>query len=536
MSDYDVIVVGAGAGGGVVANVLAQAGKQVLLLERGRALDVEAVGFDHLRNHRLALYGHNAGPDLVGHPRVAVAPDGRELTVQPHEGAYQNNAMCVGGGTRVYGAQAWRFLPDDFRMKTLYGVPPASSLAAWPLDYDELEPYYERAEWELGVAGDASSSVAPRRREYPLPPVPSTLSRVVLERAARSLGWQTCPPPLLINTAPYGGRPACSGCAMCVGFACHNDSKNGSHNTVIPRALATGRCELVTRALVSRVVRQERRVCGVEYFVEGEQNSGPRSVQARAVVVAAGAIESARLLLNSELGNDFDQVGRHLQGHVYVGAYGSSKEVVYDGIGPGVSLASCEFNHGNPGVIGGGLLANEFIKLPIIFFRSSLPPDLRRWGLEGKQAMRDGYQRTLCVQGPTQEIPNPLSRVTVSREVRDRFGVPVARLSGTIHPETLRTAEFLHERAQAWLLAAGAERTWSQKPGIGLSAGQHQAGTCRMGDDPRSSVTDRHGRVHGIDNLFVADASLHVTNGGFNPVLTIFALAYRTGEYVARAL
>ncbi len=388
MSEYDAIVIGAGAGGGVVASVLARAGKQVLLLERGRDLDVGAIGFDHLRNHRLALYGHNTGPDLVGHPRVVVSPDGSEHTRDPHDGGYQNNAMCVGGGTRVYGAQAWRFLPQDFRMQSLYGTPARSSLADWPIDYDELEPYYERAEWELGVAGDASKSLAPRRREYPMPPVPSTLSGAVLERAARSLGWDTAPAPLLVNTKPYGGRPACTGCGMCVGFACHNDSKNGTHNTVIPRALATGRCKLVTRALVSRILKQDqRRVSGVEYFVEDDA-TGPRTATAASVVVAASAIETARLLLNSELGNEHDQVGRQLQGHVYVGAYGLTRELVHDGVGPGVSLATLRFNHENPGVIGGGLLANEFIKLPIIFYRSSLPPTVRRWGAECKRAMR----------------------------------------------------------------------------------------------------------------------------------------------------
>ncbi len=134
------------------------------------------------------------------------------------------------------------------------------------------------------------------------------------------------------------------------------------------------------------------------------------------------------------------------------------------------------------------------------------------------------------------EIPNPEARVTISRSVRDRFGVPVARLSGTVHAETLRSGEFLRARAIEWLQAAGAEPVWSHQPGLGLSGGQHQAGTCRMGNDPKHSVTDRHGRVHGLDNLYVADGSVHVTNGGFNPVLTILALAYRTGDYIASSL
>ncbi len=154
--DFDAIVVGAGAAGGIVACLLAEAGKHVLLLERGRNLTYEQVGRDHLRNHRLSAYGHNTGPDLNGNPRVAVDPGGAAHLLRPHEGGYHNNAMVVGGGTRVYGGMAWRYMPQDFQMASTYGVPPGSSLADWPISYDDLEPYYERAEWEIGVAGQSS--------------------------------------------------------------------------------------------------------------------------------------------------------------------------------------------------------------------------------------------------------------------------------------------------------------------------------------------------------------------------------------------
>jgi choline dehydrogenase-like flavoprotein len=123
--------------------------------------------------------------------------------------------------------------------------------------------------------------------------------------------------------------------------------------------------------------------------------------------------------------------------------------------------------------------------------------------------------------------------VTLDPKVKDRCGIPVARLSGSTHPETVRTADFMQARVREWLDASGAQRIWGSPPRLKLSGGQHQAGTCRMGDDPASSVTDPHGRVHGHDNLYVADGSVHVTNGGFNPVLTIMALAFRTAERIA---
>jgi choline dehydrogenase-like flavoprotein len=149
--------------------------------------------------------------------------------------------------------------------------------------------------------------------------------------------------------------------------------------------------------------------------------------------------------------------------------------------------------------------------------------------------MRENFTRVLRVAGPVQEIPSPDARVTLDPAVRDRWGMPVARLSGTTHPETVRAATFMHARTREWLSAAGATQLWGKPPRLRISGGQHQAGTCRMGDDPHTSVVDRNCRVHGYDNLYIADGSVHVTNGGFNPVLTIMALAFRTAEHVARA-
>jgi len=174
-------------------------------------------------------------------------------------------------------------------------------------------------------------------------------------------------------------------------------------------------------------------------------------------------------------------------------------------------------------------MSDDFIMMPIMFAKSFRPPNVPAWGQAHKDWMKM-YTRFAQVGGPVHEIPSSECRVRVSGSVRDKHGVPVASLSGTTHPETVRTTKYMIERAKEWLAASGAESIYAGTPGLGLSAGQHQAGTCRMGLDPRDSVVDLRCRVHGHDNLFVADSSVHVTNGGFNPVLTIMALSFRTSE------
>jgi choline dehydrogenase-like flavoprotein len=193
-----------------------------------------------------------------------------------------------------------------------------------------------------------------------------------------------------------------------------------------------------------------------------------------------------------------------------------------------------DYNHGTPGLAGGGMLANEFIRLPIQMV-DRMPQGSPRWGLGHKQAMRRYYKRNIAVMGPTQQIPSADARVTLDPDVRDRYGIPVVRISGNVHPHTFEIGAVQANRAEAWLKEAGAIAT--QRTG-GLpevvSAGQHQAGTCRMGNDERSSVVDRTCRVHDVDNVFVIDSSVHVTNGGFNPALTIMAIAYYASDALVK--
>lgn len=540
MPKVDAVVIGAGAGGGVVAKELAVNGLSVVVLERGKWVRPSDDRKDDLKNQRTSLLGNNSGPEEYGNPRVVVDLQGRERIVAPSQGAYSNNAACVGGGTVTYGAMAWRFHPKDFRMRAEYGALEGSTLDDWPISYDDLEPFYEKAEWEIGVSGDDSTNPfkGPRRKPLPMPPLPPTKEHRILWAAAERLGWHPFHIPMLRNTIPYNGRGSCMRCRWCVGFPCEVNAKCGTQNTVTPTALATGHCELRTGVMVKEIRFDARgRATGVTYF---DANDREQTQEADLVVVAGGATESARLLLNSRhrlfpngLGNRFDWVGRNFQGHTYTGAVGIVREDVYDDLGPGAGIAISDFNHGNPGLRGGAMLANEFIRLPIQFL-GMLPPGTPRFGQAHKDAMRRGYRHTIAVQGPTQEMPVWDARVQLDPKVKDRWGIPVLRISGDKHPHTIEIGRAMSARAEEWLKEAGAIQTWRRNPGRGVSGGQHQAGTCRMGNDSKTSVVDRNGKVHDIDNVFVADASLHVTNGGFNPVLTIMANAYRISDHIVK--
>ncbi len=534
----NAVVVGAGAGGGVVAKELSTGGLSVVLLERGDWVSYDAHDHDELLSQRTTVLGNATGPDDERYKRVVVNDDGSSDIVFPSEWAYNNVAACVGSGTVTYGAMAWRFMSEDFRMKTTYGYVEGSTLEDWPVTYDDLESCYQKAEWEIGVAGDASLNpfASPRKKPYPMPPFAYNKEARMLESAMGRKGLHPFPIPMLRNSVPYNGRPACVRRRTCCGFACPLDAKCGTQNTVIPAALSTGNCELRTNCVASEVVIDgSGRITGVAYF-DGDNTKQIQS--ADLVVIAASATESPRLLLNSRskhfragVGNRHDWVGRNLQGHAYTGAFGLFEEDLFDDVGPGATIAISDFSHHNPGIIGGGILANEFTRMPYLF-TGVRPPGSPTWGEAHKEFQRKYFRRNAQVVGPIQEMPVFDSRVQVDPTVRDSWGIPVARLSGHRHPNDAEGCEFLSRKAEVILKEAGAFHTWRHLPGLGLSGGQHQAGTCRMGNDPYASVTDRYGRVHDTPNVFIADASLHVTNGGFNPALTIMALGYWVGAHI----
>lgn len=541
MNDKHVnaIVIGAGAGGGIVAKELAVAGLSVVLFEKGDWPVYDKHINDELISQRTQILKPAFGPDPAKNPQVYVTPDGHRMVTNPLRGPYHHVAACVGSGTVSYGGMAWRFMREDFRMRSTYGVVEGSSLDDWPVSYDDLEPFYEKAEWEIGVAGDGPSDpfAAPRRKDYPMPPFRQNKDGEVLTAAARRLGMHPFPIPMLRNSMPYDGRPACILNRTCIGFQCPVDAKNGTQNTVIPKAIETGNCEVRVNSKVAEILSHPNgNVKGVRYF---DHRDREQVQTADIIVVAASAVESARLLLNSKtklfphgLGNNSDQAGRHFQGHSYTGAFGLFDFDIKTYTGPGATFAVTDFVHHNDGIIGGGLIANEFNRMPYLFSQTR-PPGAARWGSEHKAFQVKNFRRMSELHGPIQEMPKADIRVEVDEIVKDHWGIPVPKISGTRHELDHEHCKFLSDKAEAILKEAGASASWQNVGGRGGPSGyQHMCGTLRMGDDPQQSVVNRFGQVHDIDNLFVADGSVFVTGGGFNPVLTIMAIGYYVADYI----
>jgi choline dehydrogenase-like flavoprotein len=527
--DYDVIIVGAGAGGGVAAAELAASGRRVLLVERSRPMRDRELRGNHLQGKRLQLYDVIAGPG-AGNPRVLEHADGTsEILAGEGSGAdYALVAMTLGGGTRVWQGMSWRFYEEDFAMASTYGVPHDSTLADWPFGYDELAPYYDRVEWELGVAGDASSAMArrtPRKLPYPMPPLPHERGAEELSRAADRLGWSASPIPFAINSVERDGRAACIRCPQCVGHTCPVNAKNGTHNTFIPRALATGNCDLLLNAQAIRVEHDgSGTATGVRLVIDAGDVPVERVVRARQVVLSAGAIETPRLLLASGLGNEW--VGRNHHTHGISSASARSGPDVKTSLGPGHSVATVDFVHRDREGWGGGVIfdAPPMYPLEKAIYGRSLPGV--GWGADHKSWMRTTGP-LLGALSMVQEIPHVASRVTLDPVVRDRWGMPVARLRGEAHPASREAASYVAARCVEWLRAAGGRDITSFAFPGGARGAEHSAGTVRLAADPAMGACDERGRLFGCSNVFVADASLHTTNGGFNPGLTAMANALR---------
>jgi len=568
-----VIIVGSGAGGSVVAWSLASAGHEVLILEKGRnllpGLGTEAGIHDiPFANDEVKAGRSFENQDPILEPRTARSRDeAAQGMARTFVGDVNSLPTTVGGGTVHWDAKVPRFWRQDFQALSAHGPVKGANLADWPLTYDELAPFYDAVEGRLGVQGDlgrmpaSTLHQAPRRHPFALPPNPPMLAGLRLAEGAHRLGLNAYPFPMAINSRDFDGRPRCNSCGFCSGFGCPILARGGAAVSFLHPALLAG-AQLQPRSFVHRVElsRDGRRAIGVAYRDEAGHEHHAR---ADTVILAASAIETARLGLLSAgpghqrgLGNRSGQLGRNLMFHLFTLGIGifaddlhaargpSSTFTIDDFVGPDKSAAARAtgqpYLKGGICEVGGGLLPLAEAEL-----YTALPG---RWGRQLKEAMRASPLRAhlagLSMVG--EDMPVEANRVDLDPGMRDVYGQAVPRITRSSHPFELAASRHFGPRlgaicraapgvvASGWLpVGALVESTGGfNSPYAGPASTAHIMGTARMGHDPTTSVTDPFGRMHDVDNVYVADGSVFVTAGGFNPTLTIMALALRMAVHL----
>ncbi len=534
MSIPDFVIVGSGAAGGVLAKELAESGFRIVVLEQGPYLKSSEFEHDELK------YAFRFG--ITNDPRIQPMTYRRTEAEEAKPGGTIQYAKLVGGGSVHFTANFWRFHEIDFIERSTLGAIAGASLEDWPFTYAELEPYYTKAEWDLGVSGLAGTNPfdPPRSKPYPLPPLPVKSSGVLFERAARQLGWHPFPAPLAILSRPYMGRNACQHCGFCIGMGCEHNAKSSTLAAVIPRAEATGRCEIRPYSTAFRIETNRRgRVTGVLYY---DRSGRERRQKANAVIVSCNGAETPRLLLLSEssrfpngLANSSGLVGRNLMFNGWTLAQGEMPEPLNEFKSVMTTRVIQDFYLSDParGCYGGGGLDARFDAYPILFALNNVPPGMPRWGPDFKRWMRSAYTRAIMIEGHSTSLPVERNSISLDPVVKDAWGLPAMRVTNTDHPDDLKMREFLVARSFEVLQAMGAARPWALPVTI-QDGSNHLLGTARMGDDPRRSVVDRFHRAHDVANLFICDGSSLVTGGRGQPTCTIQALAYRAADHIAR--
>ncbi len=545
----DAVIVGSGPGGSTAADILTAAGWTVVVFEKGRNHlldpdDLTRPAAEFSNDEIKFLHRHFLGPDPLVEPRTFRTHTGDGDRI--HVGEVNSIPSTVGGGGTHADGKVPRFRPDDFALASTYGPQEGADVADWPLSYDDLEPYYAEVERSIGVAGLAGSNpfAGPRSTPFPMPPGPPMYGALLSTAAAERLGYHPYPAPTAANSVPYDGRPACNNCGFCARFGCPIHAK-GDPVAMLRRAMATGRAELRAETFVSAIRFRGSRATGVTFV-------GPDGVEhtmgARAVVLAAGAVESPRLLLLSGLAHPL--VGRYLMTHFQTAAVGALPRPLHadrgrtvthlhDDMLVGDHASAAAAAAGGLPWMRGGMVEHGGAAMPV------LEAQRYPWGEAHWEGMLDSPIRrrlwVLTMQG--EDLASPTNTVDLDPGIRDARGFPVARITYRPHRHELVASAHYGPRLTAILEEMGAEWTLvATSPGLASGRGEtsvaipesrHVMGTLRMGSDPETSVVDAAGRLHRFENVVVADSSVFPSSSGYGPTLTLAALAARAAHLMA---
>jgi choline dehydrogenase-like flavoprotein len=523
----DVCIIGAGLAGGLMAYQLARRGIKVVILEAGPHYELRT----RLEYADDLITGRIRGP--------AWAPNVPERDVYSNAGEinYPVNlyrAKGVGGSTLAWGGQTLRFLERDFRMKSLYGI-----AEDWPISYEELEPFYTKAERALGISGANDNPFSSwRSADYPMPAFPFSAADKLFQEGCKKLGILVHSIPWARNSTRYGNRPACRAYSTCGTYKLCPIRAQYTSEVHIEQALATGNAELIANAAVVRLLTDQRKRITQAVYRNPDRSEAAQS--ARLFVLAAHTVESARLLLLSEssqfpngLANGSGMVGKNFMERPAIAVHGWVKQKIAPhriGFPTAASMQFCDPKNRHER---GG------IKLEFHNFAGPTPHSIAassgNWGAALAEEVRRSYGHQIAVEAAIEQLPDLNNTVTLDPHLRDHFGDPAPKITygfGAYEKATLAEAARL---AREILVAVGAEDIEKEESENKRDHGfaGHPMGTCRMGNDPSTSVVDRNLRTHEIHNLFVVGASSFVTASSLQPALTIAALAIRAAEYIA---
>ena len=541
-SEFDAVVIGSGAGGAATAFALTQAGVQTLVLEAGPSYDPlkdypltdnawEAKGFPYkpgsqVRYTVAELQALDSAHDSLrswNHLTPPTATSGQRQNI-----GYEH-LQAVGGSTLRYTGEAHRLHPQAMNLQRDFGVG-----ADWPFDYDELEPFYVAAEKIIGVAGDNNDARCPRSEAYPLPPHDMSFASKTLGKGFKGLGlgWQAN--SLAALSQAYDGRPPCNQCGQCT-LGCSRLDKGSADLTFMAKAVATKRCEIRSECRV--VELSTNNADKVREIVYADRQGNRHQVTARLFFVAAGAIESPRLLLNSASIKDAEgQLGKHFLETLSWGTSALHEDKLGSHRGHPSDAICWDFNAPNAidDVIGGcrfslGVAESGFGG-PIAYANRVVGG----WGRAKQKKMREQFGRVLSIGAIGESLPNEKSFIDIDPDVKDHLGLPVARIHSYVDDMAVARLKFMATQCREVLDAAGAEKPFEEFGTYDRFHSTHVFGGCRMGHDPAGSFVNSDQRAHRYTNLYVSDASVFPsTGGGESPSLTISALALRC---VQRAL
>lgn len=511
--EVDFCIVGAGAGGGVLAAKLAEGGFSVVALDAGPHWDPSRdFVSDELASRKLFWTDE----------RVSGGRDPIEL-------GSNNSGRGVGGSTVHYSMVAMRAQPRDFRLRAVHGAIAGADLVDWPLTYEDLEPYYGEVERALQIAGPSWYPWTPRPRRYPQREHELNASAQVLVKGCDALGFPSAPAPVATLSAPSGDRPPCVYRGFC-NYGCTTNAKSSILVTYIPRAIRAG-AEVRSNSMAVRIEHDTiGRVTGVLYV--GDDDRELHRQRARHVIVCGYAIETPRLLLNSAsslfphgLANSSGLVGRCFMVHSGHQVFARFEERINQyKAPPGLALTE-HFNHtmAEEDFVCGYTI--ETVGPHAVDFASRVTTARGFWGERLQQVMRDyNYYSGIGIVGEV--LPQRTNHVRLHDTERDQFGLPIPHVSFSYHENDRRLIRHAIATMTSIMNAAAGSDVWD------ADRTAHLLGSCRMGTDPRESVVDRDCRAHDVRNLFVCDGSVFPTSTGVNPSLTIQALAARTADRI----